>query len=483
MSEQTAPRVHPEAVPREAFESDRTDSETAGPAGAGGLAGTHPTENYPRRDIAGESDPKGGDSNPKSEIASQPLPNQLNLSSAWAPLAIPAYRSFWIAGLVSNFGTWMHETGAVWLMTSLEPRPEMVAAVRTCMTIPVFCLALPAGVWADRFDRKKWLISTQLVLFCIATSMALLAGMQLISPTILLLLTAAMGVGMILNLPAWQATTPELVPPALVPSAVSVGSISFNLARSLGPALAGLIIAQLGIWVTFAFNAVSFLAVVLVISRWQPQPERRPKKPPNFFDELRKGVFVVSNSREIRNTLIRILLYAIPASILWSLLSLVATEKLLYQERGFGLCLGLIGTGAVVGAWFLPRLRLSFTSESIVLSTQIVYAVICVAIGLGNSKWVILPGLLMIGTCWMATMTTLNATAQVYLPRKFRARGMATFIMSFSLGMACGSVTWGWIGYGFGINSAFIVSGAAMLVVAATTYPLKIGTLRPISRG
>ena len=374
----------------------------------------------------------------------------------------------------------MHETGAIWLMTALEPRPEMVSAVRTCMTIPVFILALPAGVWADRFDRRTWLISTQLVLLSIAAVMAVLAYLQMLTPLTLLFFTAMMGIGMILNQPAWQALTPELVPPALVPSAVAVGSISFNLARAIGPALAGLLIAQLDVWVTFGFNAFSFLAVVLVLSLWRPTAEPQAKRSkPEFYSELRKGMFVVSNSPEIRNTLKRIVLFALPASILWSLLSLVATEKLHFAERGYGSCLGLIGCGAVIGAWFLPLFRSRLTSERIVLLGQSAYALNCIFIGLFSSAYVILPCLLGIGACWMATMTTFNATAQVYLPRKFRARGMAAFLMAFALGMGIGSLAWGWLAFATSVSTAFICAGVVLWLLAVATHSLKIGSLHP----
>lgn len=416
------------------------------------------------------------------EVELNKADQELNLKQPWAPLKFPAYRSFWIAGLVSNMGTWMHETGAQWLMTSLEPSPEMVSAVRTAMTIPVFCLALPAGVWADRFDRRTWLISTQVVLLCFATLMGVLTFLQLMNPWILLVLTAAMGVGMILNQPAWQSLTPELVPPALIPSAVSVGSISFNLARSVGPALAGFLIAHLGIWSAFFFNALSFLAIVSVLWYWNPTlPEKAERASPRFWDEMQKGIFVVRNSVEVRNTLIRLFLFAMPASILWSLLALVATQKMGFQERGFGLCLGLIGAGAVLGASFIPALRLKLSSETIVLAAQWTYALICIVIGISKSPWMIMPGLLMIGVCWMATMTTLNATAQVYLPSKFRARGMAAYLMAFALGMGLGSAVWGWMASWLDLSVTFVVSGGVLVVFATAAHGLRLGTLTPRS--
>ncbi|MFK7736533.1 MAG: MFS transporter [Pirellulaceae bacterium] len=405
---------------------------------------------------------------------------------AFEPLRIPAYRSFWIAGLVSNLGTWMHETGAQWQMTSLDPSPEMVSAVRTAMTIPVFCLALPAGVWADWFDKRLWLLSTQMLLFVIATCMALMAGFGLLTPWPLLLLTAAMGIGMVLNQPAWQSLTPELVPPALIPSAVSVGSMSFNLARSLGPALAGLLIAQLGIWCAFLFNAFSFLAVVFALLVWRPDPEstssNRPKKqsgikPLGFWSELQMGLFVVRTSKEVRNTLIRLCVFASMASILWSLLALVATQKLGYRELGFGSCLAIIGTGAVLGAVFLPRVRLFVSSERIVLTAQIAFGVLCLLIGYNDSPLVILPALVLIGLSWMTTMTTLNATAQVFLPRQYRARGMSAYMMAFAFGMGIGSASWGWLAQAYDLSFAFKAAGLAMVMFAICLHPLQLGSL------
>ncbi len=398
---------------------------------------------------------------------------------AWAPLSIPAYRTFWIAGLFSNMGTWMHETGAQWLMTSLDPSPGMVSAVRTAMTIPVFCLALPAGVWADRFDRRTWLVSSQLLLLGIASLMAVLAALGMITPGLLLVLTVCMGIGMVLNQPAWQALTPDLVPPAMVPAAVAIGSVSFNLARSLGPMLAGMLIAHSGVWAAFSLNALSFLAVVAALLMWSPEIEANlSRSPPEFMGELKKGIFVVSNSAPLRNALLRVLVFAISASILWSLLALVATERLGFRERGFGTCLGMIGIGAVAAAWILPLARTRFSSEAIMQIGQWGYAGVLLLIGSSTSVWAILPGLLLIGACWMTTMTTLNATAQVYLPRKFRARGMAAYLMAFALGMAIGSVVWGELARRHGLGVAFVAAAGVLLLTSLAMHPLKIGSLQ-----
>ncbi|GAB5407016.1 MAG: MFS transporter [Aureliella sp.] len=425
----------------------------------------------------GNSDAPDRGSMSKSEGSGKPSAKAESASGPWAPLAFPMYRSFWVAGLFSNLGTWMHETGAQWHMASMEPSPEMVSAVRTSMTIPVLLLALPAGVWADRFDRRKWLLGTQSLLLVIAVLMAALSFFGWMSPVMLLVLTAAMGIAMILNQPAWQALTPELVPAALVPTAVSVGSISFNLARAIGPAVAGLVIAQLGVGAAFAFNAVSFLGIICVLLMWKPEPEKKPRKPPQFSTELKKGLFLVKHTEPLKNALIRVALFALSASVLWSLISLVAAQKLNFSEKGFGISLGLIGAGAVIGASFLPTVRTKLSSETIVAAAQLIFAAVCAAIAMSDSPAVVLPGLFIIGGAWMTTMTTLNATAQVNLPRKFRARGMAAFLAFFAAGMAAGSLVWGWLGFATSLNVAFAVAAAILGITAIATFRLKIGSL------
>ncbi|MFN3191104.1 MAG: MFS transporter [Aureliella sp.] len=420
--------------------------------------------------------------------------DKLDAGRAFDPLKIPTYRSFWIAGLVSNMGTWMHETGAQWQMALLDPSPEMVSAVRTAMTIPVFCLALPAGVWADRFDKRRWLLGTQSILLAIAVCMAVLAATGQLTPWPLLILTAAMGVGMILNQPAWQSLTPELVPPALIPSAVSVGSMSFNLARSLGPALAGYLIWQLGIWSTFLFNACSFLAVMVALLFWRPEMTSQgasaetvsdsdirlakvePRKK-DFWAEMLGGLRTVYQTQEVRHTLLRLFGFALNATILWSLLSLVAKNKLGFSELGFGFCLGIIGSGAVTGTLALPRIRLRFSSERIVLASQYIFGLLCILLGFTDSAIVILPSLFVIGCCWMATMTTFNATAQVYLPREYRARGMAAYMMAFALAMAIGSVGWGWLAKAFGLETAYCYAGVSLICFAGMLHSFKLGNL------
>ena len=413
------------------------------------------------------------------EPISAPLPvSQENVFKAWAPLAIPLYRSFWVAGLFSNLGTWMHETGAQWLMNELHGSPAMVSGVRTAMALPVFCLALPAGVWADRFDRRTWLLASQSCLLFFAGVMAVLDFSGAMTPLLLLILTGCMGVAMILNQPAWQAFTPELVPTAMIPAAVAVGSVSFNLARSLGPALAGLLIASVGTWTTFLFNAISFSGVIAMLLFWR-QPAVPCEKPyESFFQELWHGLTWLANSSTLRSVLGRVFLFAFPASCLWSLLSLVASDKLGMGASGFGILLAAVGIGAVLGTSVLPRIRAKLSSEATVWWFASVYASCCVVLAAPLNGIAGFAIMLVVGVGWMTTMTTLNATAQIYLPRRLRARGMAAYLMAFSCGMAAGSFCWGQIAEHFGLNAAFLVAAMTMVITTTASHRWPLGTLR-----
>ena len=189
--------------------------------------------------------------------------------SAWAPLRTPMFRAFWLASLLSNMGTWVHEVGAGWLMSSLDSSPEMVSAVRTAMALPIMFLAIPTGVLADRLDRRQLLIVTQLLLLATASTISVMTYVGSITSWMLLALTFVMGIGWVMHVPTWQASIPELVPRKQLPRAVALGSVSFNLARAVGPAVGGFLIASLGTWVAFAINALSFAAVLVVLIVWR----------------------------------------------------------------------------------------------------------------------------------------------------------------------------------------------------------------------
>ena len=360
----------------------------------------------------------------------------------------------------------MHEVGAGWLMTNLDSSPEMVAAVRTAMSLPIVVLAIPAGVIADRFDRRRLLILTQMVLFCTTAMLAALTFQQRITPWSLLGLTFLIGLGMVIHIPTWQASTPELVPKHQIGRAVALGSMSFNLARAVGPALAGLLIALAGIWIAFAVNALSFAAVLVALLFWK-RNRTESSAGLSFRVSLYQGVRYVVRNPRMRNVMIGVLLFVVPGSALWSLLPLVARQQLGWDADGFGLLVTTIGLGAVVAAQTLPYWQRRLGIVSTRSLAMIVFAIGLGVIGSTASGWVALGAALIMGGGWMITLTTLNATAQVTLPRRMRARGMSCYLTTIAISMSVGPMIWGQIAEYYSPGTAQVIAAATLVVTAA----------------
>ncbi len=363
---------------------------------------------------------------------------------ALAPFASSTYRMFWAASLISNIGTWVHEIGAGWLMASLDGSPQMVAAVRTAMALPMMLLALPAGALSDRVDRRQMLLVVQCLLMATAATISVLTFFDRISPLGLLWLTAVMGVGAVLHVPNWQAAIPEIVERKHLPQAIALGSVSFNLARSVGPALGGLLLATVGIWAAFGVNAITFGVVILAIYCWKRQ-RVTPAAEDSFFASMRQGVVLVTSRGEMRQVLVRLGLFVLPASSLWALLPLIARHQLNWDARGYGYLVGSIGLGAVLAALWLPRLRVRLGVDATMVAAMGLYAVGLAGLAMTNQRAVALLATLAVGTAWMAVLTTLNATAQMALPDEMRARGMACYLSVMAMAMAAGSLLWGYV--------------------------------------
>lgn len=401
-----------------------------------------------------------------------PLPRRM---SAWEPLRSPLFRMFWIASLTSNTGTWIHEVGAGWLMTTLDATPEMVAAVRTSMSLPIVFLAIPAGVLADRFDKRRLLIMTQVLLLMVTVALAVLTFTQTITAWGLLALTFTMGLGMVVHVPTWQSAIPELVPRGQIPRAVGLGSVSFNLARTLGPAVGGVLIAIVGIWSTFAINAVSFACVVAVLLFWK-RKTIESSRGRSFWASTRQGVRYVVVHRVMRNVMVGVALFVLPGSALWSLMPLYAKTTLGWGAQGFGILVGLVGFGAVAGASVLPQFRLRFGSDRLVAGSMCLYAFGLVVMSFSPAWPILFPAILLMGAGWMATLTTLNATAQLTLPPRLRARGMGCYLTVMAGSMAVGSLTWGQIAGAIGLSGAMIVAAMGMIATAMISLVFPLAT-------
>src|ERR1044071_2832606 len=261
-------------------------------------------------------------------------------SSTWSPLRLPLFRALWLAAVASNVGTWMHNVGGEWLMTTLSPTPLLVALMQTAETTPTFLLALPAGALADIVDRRRLLIFSQTWMLVAAVGLAASTIFGITTPTVLLLLTFALGLGAAMNAPAWQAIVPELVGREELASAVSLNSVAFNIARAVGPALGGMVVAALGSWAVFLLNSFSFVGIIIVLYRWRRERAESISPTESVLGAMRAGLRYARHAPELRNVLVRTGVFALCASALWATIPLVARTQLGLSASGYGVLLG-----------------------------------------------------------------------------------------------------------------------------------------------
>jgi predicted MFS family arabinose efflux permease len=388
--------------------------------------------------------------------------------STWAPLRIGLFRALWLAVLVSNVATWMQTVGAQWLLVNQPHASILVALVQVADYLPDMLFGIVGGVLADTFDRRRLMMAVQAFL---VVAGAALAGMTIagqMPPALLLTFTFLIGSGSVLTLPAYQALVPDLVPRNQLQSASALSSISVNVARAAGPAIAGVVIARAGVGVVFALNAAMYLVFLLVLVAWRPPAGSAPKFAEGFVAALRAGGRYVRYAPVVRRILWRSVLFLVPASALWTLLPLVATQRLQLGADGYGLLLGVMGAGAIAGALALPRIRARFSINALLVVSGVVFAVVLAAVVLISYPIVILIVLVPAGVAWIAVLSTINAELQLFLPAWVRGRGLSVYQMVLFGAQGLGALAWGLIAAPLGIVPTFLIAAAAMLAGVAT---------------
>lgn len=394
--------------------------------------------------------------------------------SPWAPLRRPLFRALWLATLVSNIGTWMHEVGAGWLMVTLDPSPVMVAFVQATTALPAFFLALPAGALADILDRRRYLLATQGWMLACAALLALMTYAGWIAAWSLLAFTFALACGAAMMTPAWAATVPELVPRNELHSAIALNSTGVNVARAVGPAVAGVLVAAAGPAIAFLLNALSFLGVMSVLARWRREPQPRELPPEGFFGAMRAGVRYVRAAPKLQCVMVRALAFFLFGSAIWSLLPLVARGAGGGAQM-YGMLLGCVGAGAVSAALALPKLRARWSRDRLVRGATWLLAVAMVLSGVARSPLVLVPAMLLTGVAWLSVLSTLHVSAQTAVPAWVRARALAVYLVMFSLGMTGGSVLWGAIASHSSVAVALIAAAAGALAALFLTRRYTLG--------
>jgi MFS family permease len=397
--------------------------------------------------------------------------------SPWRPLNHAVFRALWMAGLVSDLGAWMHEVGESWLMTSLSPSPLLVSLLQSADSLAIFLLALPAGALADVVDRRRLAILTQAWLLAGAATLGLLTATHHMTPWRLIGLSFAMGIGAAFDGPVWQAIVPELVPRKELPAAVTLGGLSFNLARAVGPALGGLVVAALGSFAVFLLNAVTFAYGIVVLLRWRRTPVPSTLPAERWLLAMRSGLRFVRSSPELIAIFVRAGTSMIAASCLLSLLPLFARRELGLGSFGYGALLGCMGAGSVTStALILPRLRSRLSADGVLGVGAVALSGGLVALAFARDAWLAGGAMFLCGLSWMALLSSLNVAVQMSSPSWVQARVLAVYLLVFQGAIALGSVTWGAIATRTSLRTAIGVAAATMLIGLIARVWFRLGT-------
>ena len=392
--------------------------------------------------------------------SAQPVSEQ---ASALAPFRQGIFRSVWIATLASSFGGMIQGVGAAWMMVALGASAQMVTLVQASITLPIVMLALVAGALADAFDRRKLMLTAQIFMFVASTILAGFAYLGVITPWLLLLFTFLIGCGAALNAPAWQASVGAMVPREDIPSAVTLHCMGFNLARSVGPAIGGLIVAAANAAAAFTVNALSYVALIIVLARWRPAAETRLLPRERLGGAIISGVRYVAMNPSINSTLVRGFVTGVGASSVSALSPLIARDLIGGGPAIYGLLLGAFGVGAVGGALWSHRLRIAYPNESIVRC-----ALFGSALGIAIcafSSWLVLTmaAMALCGLGWVLIVSLLNATVQMSAPRWVVARALSLYQMATFSGMAGGAWLWGYITEESDLSTALLIGAGVQL--------------------
>src|SRR6202453_3511081 len=397
-------------------------------------------------------------------------------ASLWRPLRVPTFRNLLIAYGVSDIGNFMQNVGAAWLMVSLGAGPIYVALTQTAASLPYFLLALPAGSAGDIVDRRKLILFTESWMMGVALILAILTIAGLMSPWILLVLTFALSAGDAFETPAWRAILPELVPKEDLAAASALNGIEFNLARAVGPALAGAIISAAGVATAFFANFVSFFGVILVVARWKRPVRKRSAPAESFSGATVAAIRYVRHSPAILTVLLRTGVAMFFSSALFALLPTVS-RSVNRNATAYGLLLGCFGGGAIIGALVMQTARDRWTIESIVSAGVVSLGLVILAMS-GLHRLSALAAVMLVGgAAWVVFISLINALVQNLAPDWVRARVLAIFFLVYQGAFALGSAVWGAVAQRAGIHAALLYAG----VGTAATTALAVFTKLPDS--
>jgi len=409
-------------------------------------------------------------------MTEQTLRTPLSLEKITAPLRYTVFRRIWLASLLSNLGILIQGVGAAWAMTQMASSADKVALVQTALMLPIMLIAMPAGAIADMHDRRIVAMISLAIALSGATTLTVLTWLGLLQPNLLLGLCFVVGSGMALFGPAWQSSVSEQVPSETLPAAVALNGISYNIARSFGPAIGGVVVASAGAVAAFALNAVLYLPLLVVLFLWNRvhEPSRLPREKLNRA--MVSGVRYITNSPPIKIVLLRTFVTGLIGGSIMALMPLVARDLLHGGAQTYGIILGAFGMGAIIGALNIGEIRKRLSGEAAVRACTLSMGGAIAAIGLSREPVLTSAALVIAGSVWMLAVALFNIGVQLSAPRWVAGRSLAAFQASISGGIAIGSWGWGHLTDAYGVETALLVAAALMLL-----SPL-LGLLLPMPR-
>lgn len=383
--------------------------------------------------------------------------------SSMAPMRFSVFRRIWFANLASNLGGLIQSVGAAWLMTSIAASADMVALVQASTTLPIMIFSLLSGAIADNYDRRRVMLIAQCFMLAVSILLALFTYLSLITPWLLLAFTFLIGCGTALNNPSWQASVSEMVPRSVLPAAVALNSVNFNLTRSVGPAIGGAIVASAGAAAAFLVNAFSYLPLLFALFTWRTSPPASTLPPERLGRAMTSGLRYVAMSPQIEKVLLRGFVFGFSAIAVLALLPLVVRGGLAGGPLLYGGLLGCYGLGAVAGAFLSGRARERWGNETLARAAFAGFAVCAGIIALSPAVWPMAAAMVVGGACWVLALSMFNVTVQLSTPRWVLGRALALYQTATFGGMALGSWIWGLIAENHGTPTALVLAALVML--------------------
>ncbi len=384
-----------------------------------------------------------------------------------SPLRHSAFRTLWAATLASNLGGLIQAVGAAWMMTTISNSASMVALVQAATTLPIMIFSLAAGALADSLDRRRIMLTAQTFMMVISVALAAFAWTGWMSPWLLLAFTFSIGCGTALNNPSWQASMGDIVPREDIAGAVTLNSMGFNLMRSIGPAIGGVIVATAGAAVAFALNAISYIPLIIALTRWKHRriPNALPREA--FGGAMSAGLRYVAMSPNLINVMLRGFVFGLGAVSVLALLPLVARDLLGGGAFVYGILLGSFGAGAIGGAVLNRPLRERYSNEKIAGGAFLGFAFTAVALSQSRDAWLSFLALLPAGLCWVLALSLFNVTVQLSTPRWVVGRALSLYQTATFGGLAGGSLLWGVAAETSGPVIALLIAGAVLVLGSA----------------